>query len=549
MGKAKRRQILREIAAAQPAAPVGPSAVAGSGLALGTSDLARQMRFGNWRPFSYDADSEAEWQAGDERAFSRDLVRSAPVAAGAIQTRASKIIGTGLTLQSRINADELGLSEDEASEWQSKTERRFHMWARSKFADVTREQNFYQLQDLVLRSHDESGDVFSLLVNKPQRGWPFRLVVQVVEADRVCNENGQMDTGTLVSGIERASDGEPLRIHLAKYHPGNAKQFGANEWQKVDFFAASGRRNVLHLKKMQRPGQTRGRPCLGPIIATVKQITRYSDAEVDAAVNSAALAVFAMMDGEAFKDVYTDEMQEAYIGAAAQYDGALNSGKTVRLFPGESITSPTPGRPNPNFEGFFGAMLNLVSMGLNLPKEVLSKAFNASYSASRAALLDAWHTWKIEREWFASNWSQPIYEEWLADSIALGIIDAPGFFADPFVREAWCGSNWGGDGPGALDPLKEAQAAEKRINVGITTQAEETVAYDGGDWEEKTRQRVREMKVRREGGLEDEAPPPAGAAAAPVAEPIEEEDSPEDELEDQDEQNDPPEDPTAILTA
>ncbi len=135
----------------------------------------------------------------------------------------------------------------------------------------------------------------------------------------------------------------------------------------------------------------------------------------------------------------------------------------------------------------------------------------------------------------------------MADSIALGIIDAPGFFADPFVREAWCGSNWGGDGPGALDPLKEAQAAEKRINVGITTQAEETVAYDGGDWEEKTRQRVREMKVRREGGLEIEAPQPAGAAPPPVAEPIEEEDSPEDELEDQDEQDDPSDDPTAIL--
>jgi lambda family phage portal protein len=545
MGKAKRRQILKELAAAQQTAPAGPSAVTGSGLPVGTSDLARQLRFGNWRPFSYDADSEAAWQAGDERAFSRDLVRTAPVAAGAIQTRASKIIGTGLTLQSRINADELGLSEDEASEWQSKTEKRFHMWARSRFADVTREQNFYQLQDLVLRSHDESGDVFSLLVNKQRQGWPFRLAVQVVEADRVCNPNGKMDAGMLVSGVERATDGEPVKIHLAKYHPGNVKQYGANEWTEVPFYAPSGRRNVLHLKKMQRPGQTRGRPCLGPIIATVKQLTRYSDAEVDAAVNSAALAVFAMMDGTAFQDIYSDQMRETYITAAAEYDGGLNSGKTVRLLPGESITSPTPGRPNPNFEGFFGAMLNLVSMGLNLPKEVLSKAFNASYSASRAALLDAWHTWKIEREWFASNWSQPIYEEWLADSIALGIIDAPGFFADPFIREAWCGSNWGGDGPGALDPLKEAQAAEKRIEVGITTQAEETVAYDGGDWEEKTRQRVREVKVRREGGLEVEAQP----AAAPMPEPVEDEDSPEDDMEDADEQDDPVEDSTAILSA
>lgn len=522
MSKTKRKQ--------KPGAPASePLAVVGSGLSLGTSDIANQLRFSNWRPFAYDADSEATWQTGDERAFSRDLVRTAPVAAGAIQTRSSKIIGTGLTLQSRINADELGLSEDQASEWQSKTERRFHMWARSRFADVTRELDFYGLQSLALRSHDESGDVFSLLVNKKRSNWPFRLAIQLIEADRVCNPDGKMDTSTLVSGIERAADGEPTSIHLAKYHPGSVKQYAANTWQQIPFYSESGRRNVLHLKKMQRPGQTRGRPCLGPIIATLKQLTRYSDAEVDAAVNSAALAVFAMMDGAAFQDVYSDDLKEAYVAQAAKYDGGLNSGKTVRLLPGESITSPTPGRPNPQFEGFFGAMLNMISIALNMPKEVLTKAFNASYSASRAALLDAYHTWKIERVWFVSNWSQPIYEEWLADAVALGIVIAPGFFSDPFVREAWCGSNWGGDGPGALDPLKEALAAEKRIEVGMTTQAEETVAYDGGDWEEKTRQRSREVRVRRESGLMLEA-----QSVAPRPDPVDPVDPDEEDDEEED---------------
>jgi lambda family phage portal protein len=543
MGRTKRR--LRKEAAAMVAEAGRANALVGS------SQMAQQLRFSAWRPSSFDADTAASYELDDERTFSRDLVRTAPVATGAIQTRASKIIGTGLTLQSRINAEELGISQDEASEWQSKTEKRFHMWARSKFADVTREQNFYQLQDLVLRSHDESGDVFSLLVNKQRQGWPFRLAVQVVEADRVCNPLGQLDSGSLVSGVERAADGEPMRIHLARYHPGNVKRSGANEWTAVSFYAPSGRRNVLHLKKMQRPGQTRGRPCLAPIIATVKQLTRYSDAEVDAAVNSAALAVFAMMDGTAFQDIYSDQMKETYISSAAEYDGGLNSGKAVRLLPGESITAPTPGRPNPNFEGFFGAMLNLVSMGLNLPKEVLSKAFNASYSASRAALLDAWHTWKIEREWFTSNWSQPIYEEWLADSIALGIIDAPGFFSDPFAREAWCGSNWAGDGPGALNPLHEGQAAKLRIETGITTLAEETVAYDGGDWEEKNQQRAREMAARRAAGLEMEPPPAAGGdapdgepAAAPASKDRPEQDDPEDDPE----EDDSSEDLTAIVT-
>jgi lambda family phage portal protein len=272
----------------------------------------------------------------------------------------------------------------------------------------------------------------------------------------------------------------------------------------------------LHLKEMKRPGQTRGLPILAPIIATIKQITRYTDAEVDAAVNSAALALFMQMDPEAFSDstIFSDQERQRML-AAANWDGTIESGRAVNLMPGESIVSPTPGRPNPNFDPFFGAMLNICSMGLGIPKEVLAKAFNASYSASRAALMDAWRTWQIKRVWLAQRLCQPVYEEWLADAVALGIIQAPGFFADPFIRYAWSQTSWCGDGPGALDPLKEAMAAAKRMEEGITTRAEEVVAYDGGDWETKHRQSAREMAVRVRDGLQM----PAVAVAVPPPDP------------------------------
>jgi lambda family phage portal protein len=208
------------------------------------------------------------------------------------------------------------------------------------------------------------------------------------------------------------------------------------------------------------------------------------------------------MDSEAYMDILNDEEKKYKRQKAAEWDGVINSGKVINLMAGESVSSPTPGRPNPNFDPFFGAMLNICSIGLNMPKEILAKAFNASYSASRAALMDAWRTWKIERTWLARRMCQPIYEEWLADAVALGIIDAPGFFSDPFIRAAWCRSSWCGDGPGALDPLKEATAAEKRIEIGQTTLAEEIVAYDGGDREQKHRQRAREVRDRERDGLQ-----------------------------------------------
>lgn len=488
----------------------------GFGALTGGSRMAQSPRFSQWRPQLLDADGVAVFELRDLREFSRDLERTAPVATGALQTRASHIVGTGLSLQSRIDAEELGLSDEEASKWQSFTERRFSMWAESPYADRHGELNFYEQQELMLRSHDSSGDSFMLLSSKARDGWPYQLATQIVEADRISNPRGTMNTGQIVDGIERDEDGEPIKIHIAKYHPGRIIAGQLNSWTEVPIRGATGRRNVLHLKKMKRPGQTRGLPILDPIIATIKQLTRYSDAEVDAAVNSAAMALFLTMDSDAFNDVLSDDERAKVLAAATGWDGTIDSGKAINLMPGESVSSPTPGRPNPNFDPFFGAMLNICSMGLGMPKEVLAKAFNASYSASRAALMDAWRTWKIERAWLSRRLCQPVYEEWLADAVSLGIIDAPGFFSDPFIRAAWCRSNWSGDGPGALDPLKEAEAAEKRIQVGLTTRAEEVVAYDGGDWEQKHRQSAREVADRVRDGLQPPADAATNARPAPL---------------------------------
>ena len=493
---------------------MGPMAFGGM---TGTSRMARSPRFSQWQPQLLDADGVAQYELADVRAYSRDLERTAPVATGAIQTRASHIVGTGLSLQSRIDAEELGLSDDEASEWQSFAERRFSMWAESAYADRHGETNFYEQQDLALRTHDVSGDTFMLLGSKARNGWPFRLTTQIVEADRVSNPDNRLNTGSMVDGVERDDDGEPIRIHVARYHPGRIISGNANSWTSIDIRGESGRRNVLHLKKMKRPGQTRGLPILDPIIATIKQLTRYSDAEVDAAVNSAAMALFLTMDSEAFSDVLTDAERAKVLAAASEWDRTIDSGKAVNLMPGERIESPTPGRPNPNFDPFFGAMLNICSMGLGMPKEVLAKAFNASYSASRAALMDAWRTWQIERAWLARRICQPVYEEWLADAVSLGIINAPGFFADPFVRNAWCGSSWCGDGPGALDPMKEAMAAGKRMEIGLTTRSEEKLAYDGGDWETTHRQSAREVAARVRDGLQPPVTAQLNGQAPPIA--------------------------------
>ena len=46
------------------------------------------------------------------------------------------------------------------------------------------------------------------------------------------------------------------------------------------------------------------------------------------------------------------------------------------------------------------------------------------------------------RKWFITDFCQPIYVEWLSEAVAKGRIIAPGFFADPIIKDAYCSAEW-----------------------------------------------------------------------------------------------------------
>lgn len=473
-------------------------------------------RLSNWQPGSGDADSNIITDLRELRARSSDLIRNSPIAGGAIETIVTNVVGTGLTMKPAINAELLGLDEEAAEEWQTKTTSEFELWACSLYADAMEQQDFYELQDLALRSSLEKGDSFAVLATVKRQDWPFQLAVQIVEADRVSNPNGSNDTAVQVQGIEKNEQGRPLAAHIADRHPNQWGAYSkAAKWQRVPFRGSSGRLNLIQLFRKKRPGQTRGVPELAPVIEPLKQLTRYTEAEIAAAVVAGAFSVFVKMDPEAFTDLFDDNAQSAITQSAKRWDGTLQPGSAVNLLPGEEIQTANASRPNPNFDPFVSAIMGQIGIGLNIPKEVLMKHFQSSYSAARAALLDAWRTFRIRRQWLASKFCQPIYEEWLADAVASGRIIAPGFFADPAIRKAWSRAAWTGDGPGAIDPKKEAEAAGVRMKEGLTTLDEEIVAYDGGSWRQKHRQQKLEREEREEAGLVAPITQPMPGAASP----------------------------------
>src|SRR5699024_8997637 len=140
-----------------------------------------------------------------------------------------------------------------------------------------------------------------------------------------------------------------------------------------------------------------------------------------------------------------------------------------------------------------------------LPFELLVQHFTSSYSASRAALLEAWKMFRMRRKWLTQQFCQPIYEEWLAEAVAKGRINAPGFFSDPAIRAAWSGAEWYGPSQGQLNPLMEANAAKVRIQEELSTREREAAEITGESWEKIHPQRVLEEDSRRRDGTDMEA--------------------------------------------
>ena len=455
------------------------------------------------------------------RQRSRDLYMGVPVANGAVKTMRTNVVGRGLNLKPSIDRDVLGITAAQAQKLEKQIEREWQLWAESPDCDIQRIDNFYELQQLAFLNWLMSGDCLALLPIKPRKNQPYDLRVQLVEADRLSSPD-YCDTydNKIVGGVECAPDGEVVAYHISDQHP-LSYEVTDIKWQRVEAYGSrTGRRNVLHIMTRERIGQRRGVPFLAPVIESLKQLGKYTDAELVAAVVSGMFSVFIEKE-DASEDGAVGSMipEEQQIDAEDESSLELGPGVIMDLNPGEKVHDTNPGRPNSNFSMFVEAICQQIGASLEIPYELLVKRFNASYTASTGALEEAWTMFRMSRAWLAADFFQPIYEEWLTEAVAKKRIAAPGFFTDPLIRKAYCRAEWNGPAKGILDPVKEVTAAEKRVQNGFSTRSSETREMTGGDYYSNADQLKQEEKKLSEvkkvaKGNEKQKQQPAGAEPA-----------------------------------
>lgn len=449
---------------------------------------------------------------------SRSLYMTAPIATSAIKTTRTNVVGSGMKLKARIDYEVLGITEEQSKELEGKIEREFSLWAETTMCDALGVNNFYEMQGLFLLGQLLNGDAFCLRkYETPTPNMPYGLRLQMIESDRVCTPNIGVHVGNspyiaygkndkngneIYSGIELdKKTGKAIAYWICNQYP-NAQSVGEYktlEWIRVDKYGEkTGLPNILHMFDAERAEQRRGVPVLAPVIETLKQLSRYTDAELMAAVINGMYTVFIKTEsptdmpfGEAMPDEYetVEHNEDEY---------KLGNGAINVLGTNESIQIADPKRPGVAFNSFVSAMCKQIGSALEIPQELLMKEFNASYSASRAALLEAWKMFRMRRETLVRAFCQPIYEMFMTEAVASGRIKAQGFFLDPIIKKAWCGADWNGPAPGMIDPVKEVNAAKMRVENGFSTREEETMGLTGGNFSKNAVQLKKENELLME---------------------------------------------------
>jgi len=482
----------------------------------------------NWFTWETSGNAVNSGTLKRNRSRSRDLARNEPIALGAINTVVTNVVGSGLKLHAQVNAARLGLTDEAAEAWETRAEEEFALWCRT--SDFLEQKTFAEIQSLVVRQVAEAGDVLVVRRRKQDAPTTYKLRLQLIEAERLSNPDNGANTASMVDGVALDKDGIPTGYSICNVHPTDINLGTDRKWNTYDRGSSvTGAPLILHLFDERRVGQARGVPYLAPVIESLKELSSYREAELRAAVISALFTVFV-------KKVPADNgMDPPIVGTNSpaaninpQTELAMGSGAIIDLAEGEDVTIADPKRPNIAFQAFVEAMCKQIGVALELPFEVLMKSFNASYSASRAALEMAWQFFSNRREWLAARFCQPVYEWVITEAIVAGRLSAPGFFKDESIRVAYLGAEWVGDAHIQLDPQKEASADLIDINMGSKTIEQVCIERTGGTFESKHRQRAKEQKMRKEAGLvtptslgaaqqmqQDDSPPPPKGGTTP----------------------------------
>ncbi len=295
----------------------------------------------------------------------RDLDRNNAHARRAADVWVGNLIGTGIqpTAQGRSS---------------KRTMKAFRAW--SKVCDVDGRHDFTGLQTLAARTMVVSGAAIIRRYSRRSGEMPGQvpLQLQVLEPDYIDiarTESGR-DGGWITQGVEFNARGQRVAYWLFGSHPGEVNvSFTRNSLisQRVPA------EDVVHLYRVDRPGQIHGVPWVAPVMMPLRDIADYGEAERVRKKIEACNTAFVMGSaGEA------PPIAPATTDPNGNQVETFEPGMILRLKPGEDIKFNTPAASG-GYGEYMRTEHRAVATGLGLMYEHLTGDLSGvNYSSYRA---------------------------------------------------------------------------------------------------------------------------------------------------------------------
>lgn len=492
----------------------------------GTQELA------GWHPGLSSPDAEVLPSRDKVVARARDLDRNNGWAQGGVTRRTDSVVGANIRLRARPAFAAMGQTAEWADEWAMRVESLWDCWANDPrmLCDVERHLQFGGLVRLAYQHYVIDGEAAAPIYFIDDRGGIMSTSILVLDPDRLSNPDGKAD-GRDPNGVEFRGGVELDRYGAARAywvrngHPNDVgATFRDHSWTRIQRESNTGRPLFVHAISKRRAHQHRSLGMLASVMGRMKMLDRYDATELQAAITNAVFGMYVKspFDSDFVREALAPSGDEGDVTAAgysaarmAYHENAdvrLSGVSLAHLFPGESIESVAPSRPNTNFAGFENAVLGSIASALGISREQLSQDWTGiNYSSARTLLNEIWRGLLADRHLFTQAFCTPIYSAWLEEAVARDMIDVPGGKANFYLfRAALCQCDWIGPGRGYVDPLKEAKAAESRMALGLSSQTDEC-DEQGKDARTVRWQRKRDLEEDRKYGLLPGVPAEGGA--------------------------------------
>ena len=419
--------------------------------------------FSDWLSEDYDPNDVV---TADQRILggrSADLARNNAYMVAMLNAFGSGVIGhEGMQFRSTYQLDD----QTTVSEQEKTTRQQIHTalakGTRGTSIDAAGLLTWRGKQDIALMSKAIYGTSVEVRVAKPNRPGRHSHATcwRTLHPMRLCNPDWMANDDRFQDGYELDDDGHLVAIRVLKSHP-NKLTAGAFTWTRIPIYDAQGMPQVAINASRRFPEQVGGTGWAAPVMMLIKQLAGVQEAHVVAKRLQAALGMI----------VEVDDPKKA---AAADRNGVVLAPNT-KIVPGKvyyvrkgASVKPFDFKYNgQDYEVFEAGLLQAIAaaFGHGIPYQfAMQQLTKSNMASSRAALMQAWRSFRREGHELSQCTLQPMIESLLAEDLARGRIDVPaGVEIEQLAAGFW-------QPPPALsvDPARDMQAAKDKRLLGVS---------------------------------------------------------------------------------